>query len=35
VQNTADRSYMIGITGTGFGIAGIVIAAVAFSRKSS
>jgi hypothetical protein len=35
VKNTADRSYMIGITGTGVGVAGIVIAAVAFSRKSS
>jgi hypothetical protein len=35
VKNTADRSYMIGITGMGVGVAGIVIAAVAFSRKSS
>jgi hypothetical protein len=35
VKNTADRSYFIGITGTGVGVAGIVIAAVAFSRKSS
>ena len=35
VKKTADRSYMIGITGMGVGVAGIVIAAVAFSRKSS
>jgi hypothetical protein len=34
VKNTADRSYMIGVTGTGLGVAGIVIAAVAFSRKA-
>ena len=34
VKNTADRSYMIGVTGTGLGVAGIVIAAVAFSRKT-
>jgi hypothetical protein len=35
VKKTADRSYMIGITGMGVGVAGIIIAAVAFSRKSS
>lgn len=35
VKKTADRSYMIGITGMGVGVAGIVIAAVAFSRKST
>ena len=35
VKKTADRSYMIGITGIGVGVAGIVIAAVAFSRKST
>jgi hypothetical protein len=35
VKNTANRSYMIGITGMGIGMAGIVIAAIAFSRKSS
>jgi hypothetical protein len=34
VKKTADRSYMIGITGMGVGVAGIIIAAVAFSRKS-
>ena len=34
VKKTADRSYMIGITGMGIGVAGIIIAAVAFSRKS-
>lgn len=34
VKNTVDRSYMIGVTGTGLGVAGIVIAAVAFSRKA-
>jgi hypothetical protein len=34
VKNTADRSYMIGVTGMGLGVAGIVIAAVAFSRKA-
>jgi hypothetical protein len=35
VKKTADRSYMIGITGMGVGVAGIIIAAVAYSRKSS
>lgn len=35
VKKTADRSYMIGITGMGVGVVGIIIAAVAFSRKSS
>jgi hypothetical protein len=35
LKDAADRSYMIGITGMGIGVAGIVIAVVAFSRKSS
>jgi hypothetical protein len=34
LKNTADRTYMIAITGMGVGVAGIVIAAVGFSRKS-
>jgi hypothetical protein len=34
LKNTVDRSYMIGVTGTGLGVAGIVIAAVAFTRKA-
>ena len=34
VKKTADRSFLIGITGMGVGVAGIIIAAVAFSRKS-
>jgi hypothetical protein len=35
VKKTADRSFLIGITGMGVGVAGVVIAAVAFSRKST
>ncbi|MDQ3869177.1 MAG: hypothetical protein M3250_06435 [Thermoproteota archaeon] len=35
VKKTADRSYLVAITGMGVGVAGIIIAAVAFSRKSS
>ena len=35
VKKTADRSFLIGITGMGVGVAGIVIAVVAFSRKST
>jgi hypothetical protein len=34
VKKTADRSYLVAITGMGVGVAGIIIAAVAFSRKS-
>ena len=33
LKNAADRSYMIGMAGIGAGAAGIVIAAVALSRK--
>jgi hypothetical protein len=33
VKNAADRSYLIGMVGIGAGIAGIVIASVALSRK--
>src|SRR5690348_7514373 len=33
LKNAADRSYMIGMAGIGAGVAGIVIAAVALSRK--
>lgn len=33
LKNAADRSYMIGMGGIGAGVAGIVIAAVALSRK--
>lgn len=32
-KNSADRSYMIGVTAIGVGAAGILIAAAAFSRK--
>ena len=35
VKKTADRSYLVAMTGFGVGVAGIIIAAVAFSRKSS
>jgi hypothetical protein len=33
LKNTNDRLYMIGMGGVGAGVAGIVIAAVALSRK--
>ena len=32
-KNSADRSYMIGVTAIGIGAAGILIASAAFSRK--
>jgi hypothetical protein len=32
-KNSADRSYMIGVTAIGVGAAGILIASAAFSRK--
>ena len=32
-KNSADRSYMIGVTAIGVGAAGIIIASAAFSRK--
>jgi hypothetical protein len=35
VKKTADRSYLVAMTGFGVGVAGIIIAVVAFSRKSS
>jgi hypothetical protein len=35
ISSASDRSYMVGITGIGIGAAGIVIAGVALSRKSS
>jgi hypothetical protein len=35
VKKTADRSYLVAMTGFGVGVAGIIIAAVAFSRKNS
>jgi hypothetical protein len=34
LKNTNDRLYMIGMGGVGTGVAGIVIAAVALSRKN-
>ena len=33
VKNSADRSYMIGMVGIGAGVAGIIIAAFALSRR--
>jgi hypothetical protein len=33
VKNSADRSYMIGMIGIGAGVAGIIIAAFALSRR--
>ena len=33
VKSAADRSYLIGMVGIGAGIAGIVIASLALSRK--
>jgi hypothetical protein len=35
ISSASDRTYMIGITAIGVGVAGIVIAGVALSRKSS
>jgi hypothetical protein len=35
ISSASDRSYMIGITAIGVGVAGIVVAGVALSRKSS
>jgi hypothetical protein len=34
IKNSADRAYMVGMTGIGAGVAGIIIAAVTLSRRA-